>query len=107
MRLIDADTVADAVCDAIFDETSIELRRYELEKIENAVKSIPTAMQLWTSVKDALPTADGIYFTVYKFLNWNDCISTREFRNGKWVEEVGHEEVRFWMPIAALPEDNA
>lgn len=106
MRLIDADAVADAVCDAIFDETSIELHQYEWKKIENAVKNIPTAMQLWTSVKDALPAADGIYFAVYKFLDWNDCVSTREFRGGKWVEEVGREEVRFWMPIPALSEDD-
>lgn len=104
MRLIDADAIADAVCDAIFDETSIELHQYEWKKIENAVESIPTAMQLWTSVKDALPTSDGIYFVVYKFWSLDDCVSTREFRGGEWREEVGREEVRFWMPIPALPE---
>ncbi len=102
MRLIDAD----AVCDAIFNETDIELYQCEWKEIESAVESIPTAMQLWTSVKDALPTADGIYFAIYKFLGLNDCVSTREFRGGKWVEEVGHEEVRFWMPIPALSEDD-
>ena len=41
----------------------------------------------------------------YKFLDLNDCVSTREFRDGKWIEEVGREEVRFWMPIPKLPKE--
>lgn len=98
MRLVDAEDVVDALGNM---GESIDLK-----EAEEWIDTVSTAMQLWTSVKDALPTTDGIYFTVYKFLNWNDCISTREFRGGKWIEEVGHEEVRFWMPIPALPEDD-
>lgn len=100
MRLIDADVV----CDTIADKAGIELYQSEWKSLDDAINSIPTAMQLWTSVKDALPTSDGIYFVVYKFLSLDDCVSTREFRGGKWIEEVGREEVRFWMPIPALLE---
>lgn len=98
MRLVDTEDVIDALGNM---EEPIDLK-----EAEEWIDTVPTAIQLWTSVNDALPTADGIYFAVYKFLNWNDCVSTREFRGGKWVEEVGREEVRFWMPIPALPEDD-
>ena len=98
MRLVDVEDVVDALGNM---GESIDLK-----EAEEWIDTVPTAIQLWTSVKDALPTTDGIYFTVYKFLNLNDCVSTREFRGGKWVEEVGREEVRFWMPIPALSEDD-
>lgn len=62
-------------------------------------------MNEWISVNDSQPKKDGIYFAVYKFLDLNDCVSTREFRDGKWIEEVGREEVRFWMPIPKPPEE--
>lgn len=100
MRLIDADVVYDTIA----DKAGIELCQSEWKSLEDAINSIPTAMQLWTSVKDALPTSDGIYFGVYKFWSLDDCVSTREFRGGEWREEVGREEVKFWMPIPALPE---
>lgn len=102
MRLIDAEVVYDTIA----NKAEIELYQHEWKSLDDAINSIPTAMQLWTSVKNALPTADGTYFAVYKFLDLNDCVSTREFRGGKWIEEVGREEVRFWMPIPALPEDD-
>lgn len=62
-------------------------------------------MNEWISVNDSQPKKDGIYFVVYKFLSLDDCVSTREFRGGEWKEEVGREEVRFWMPIPKLPEE--
>lgn len=96
MRLVDTEDVIDALGNM---GEAIDLR-----KAEEWIDTIPTAMQLWTSVKDALPTSDGIYFVVYKFWSLDDCVSTREFRGGEWREEVGREEVRFWMPIPALPE---
>lgn len=98
MRLVDTEDVIDALGNM--------KEPIDLKEAEEWIDTVPTAIQLWTSVNDALPTADGIYFAVYKFLNLNDCVSTREFRGGKWVEEVGREEVRFWMPIPALPEDD-
>ena len=96
MRLVDTENVIDALGNM---GEAIDLR-----KAEEWIDTVPTAMQLWTSVKDALPTSDGIYFVVYKFWSLDDCVSTREFRGGEWREEVGREEVRFWMPIPALPE---
>lgn len=96
MRLVDTEDVIDALGNM---GEAIDLR-----KAEEWIDTVPTAMQLWTSVKDALPTSDGIYFVVYKFWSLDDCVSTREFRGGEWREEVGREEVRFWMPIPALPE---
>lgn len=75
----------------------------ELDKIETKIKS--ESMNEWISVNDSQPKKDGIYFAVYKFLDLNDCVSTREFRDGKWIEEVGREEVRFWMPIPKLPKE--
>ena len=101
MRLIDAEVVYDTIA----YKAEIELYQHEWKSLDDAINSIPTAMQLWTSVKNALPTADGTYFAVYKFLDLNDCVSTREFRDGKWIEEVGREEVRFWMPIPELPKE--
>nr|DAU93200.1 MAG TPA: Protein of unknown function (DUF551) [Caudoviricetes sp.] len=98
MRLVDTEDVIDALGNM---GEAIDLR-----KAEEWIDTVPTAMQLWTSVKDALPTSDGIYFVVYKFWSLDDCVSTREFRGGEWREEVGREEVRFWMPIPALPEDD-
>ncbi len=96
VRLVDTEDVIDALGNM---GEAIDLR-----KAEEWIDTVPTAMKLWTSVKDALPTSDGIYFVVYKFLSLDDCVSTREFRGGEWREEVGREEVRFWMPIPALPE---
>ena len=98
MRLVDTEDVIDALGNM---GEAIDLR-----KAEEWIDTVPTAMQLWTSVKDALPTSAGIYFVVYKFWSLDDCVSTREFRGGEWREEVGREEVRFWMPIPALPEDD-
>lgn len=98
MRLVDTEDVIDALGNM---GEAIDLR-----KAEEWIDTVPTAMQLWTSVKNALPTSDGIYFVVYKFWSLDDCVSTREFRGGEWREEVGREEVRFWMPIPALPEDD-
>ena len=98
MRLVDTEDVIDALGNM---GEAIDLR-----KAEEWIDTVPTAMQLWTSVKDALPTSDGIYFVVYKFWSLDDCVLTREFRGGEWREEVGREEVRFWMPIPALPEDD-
>lgn len=99
MRLIDAD----AVCDAIFDKTGIELYQSEWKEIEDAIESINTAMQLWTSVKDAQPDADGVYFIAYDFLHCKNLIAMRKFKNGEWL---GNDcPVKFWMPIPALPED--
>lgn len=83
---------------------SVDAWKSELEHLKELPTVNPT--QRWISVKDSQPEKDGTYFAVYKFLDLNDCVSTREFRGGKWIEEVGREEVRFWMPIPALPEDN-
>ncbi len=103
MRLI----YDDDFLDALAGRAERIITPHEWEVLRSTIDSVPTAMQLWTSVKDALPTSDGIYFVVYKVFGLDDCVSTREFRGGKWREEVGCEEVRFWMPIHALPEGNA
>ena len=81
---------------------SVDAWKAELEHLQELPTVNPT--QRWISVKDSQPEKDGIYFVGYKFWSLDDCVSTREFRGGEWREEVGREEVRFWMPIPALPE---
>lgn len=58
----------------------------------------------WTSVKDKQPEEDGIYLAVYDFWNWENLIATREFVNGKWVDN--RKPVKFWMLIPKIPGDN-
>lgn len=58
----------------------------------------------WTSVKDKQPKKDGIYLAVYDFWNWENLIATREFVNGKWIDNK--KPVKFWMLIPKIPGDN-
>lgn len=83
-------------------EQELGMATHYFETISYSENSFPDK---WISVNDSQPKKDGIYFAVYKFLNLNDCVSTREFRDGKWIEEVGREEVRFWMPIPKLQKE--
>jgi hypothetical protein len=99
MRLIDADTVYDAIA----DRAEIELYMSEWKSVEEAIDSVPTAMQLWTSVKDAQPPEDGMYFIAYDFDCWRNCVSSRMFKDGKWAGSE-YYDIKFWMPIPALPE---
>ena len=69
------------------------------EQLENAPSTA------WTSVKDKQPEEDGIYLAVYDFWNFENLIATREFTNGKWVDNGN--PVKFWMPIPEIPGDNA
>lgn len=68
------------------------------EQLENAPSTT------WTSVKDKQPEEDGIYLAVYDFWNWENMIATREFVNGKWVDNKN--QVKFWMLIPKIPGDN-
>ena len=101
MRLIDADDVYDSIA----ERAGIELYPSEWKSVEDAIDSVPTAIQLWTSVKDAQPPEDGIYFVTYDFWHFQNCISTRKFKDGEWPGN--RYPVKFWMPIPTLPEDNA
>lgn len=69
------------------------------EQLENAPSTA------WTSVKDKQPEEDGIYLAVYDFWNFGNLIATREFANGKWVDNGN--PVKFWMLIPEIPGDNA
>lgn len=89
------------------DEVGIRFPAVDAWKVElDHLKELPTVnpSQRWISVNDSQPKKDGIYFAVYKFLDLNDCVSTREFKDGKWTEENNRGKVRLWMPIPALPE---
>ena len=68
------------------------------EQLEN----VPSTA--WISVKDKQPEKDGIYLAVYDFWNWENLIATREFVNGKWVDNKN--PVKFWMLIPKIPGDN-
>ena len=68
------------------------------EMLENAPSTT------WTSVKDKQPEKDGIYLTVYDFWNWENLIATREFVNGKWLDNGN--PVKFWMLIPKISGDN-
>lgn len=59
----------------------------------------------WTNVKDKQPEEDGIYLAVYDFWNWENVVATREFVNGKWLDN--RNPVKFWMLIPKIPGDNA
>ena len=69
------------------------------EQLENAPSTA------WTSVKDKQPEEDGIYLAIYDFWNFGNLIATREFANGKWVDNGN--PVKFWMLIPEIPGDNA
>ena len=68
------------------------------EQLENAPSTA------WTSVKDKQPEEDGIYLAVYDFWNWENLIATREFVNGKWIDNK--KPVKFWMLIPKIPGGN-
>lgn len=70
------------------------------EQLENAPSTT------WTSVKDKQPEEDGIYLTAYDFWCFENCVSAREFRNGRWGEEERRGAVKFWMLIPKIPGDN-
>lgn len=91
------------------DEVGIRFPSLEAWKSElNHLNELPTVTpkQKWISAKDSPPTKDGIYFVAYKFWNWDGCVSTREFKNGKWDDEDKRGVVKYWMPIPALSEDD-
>lgn len=94
----------DDFLDALADRAERIITPHEWEVLWSAIDSVPTAMQLWTSVKNAQPTTDGVYFVAYDFWHWENLIATREFKNGEWLGN--NRPVKFWMPIPALPEDN-
>lgn len=98
MRLVDVEDVVDALGNM---GESIDLK-----EAEEWIDTVPTAMQLWTSVKNKQPDEDGIYLTVYDFWCFENCVSAREFRNGRWGEEERRGAVKFWMPIPEIPKDN-
>lgn len=95
MRLIDAN---DAI-DALGNMESIDLK-----EAEEWIDTVPTAMQLWTSVKKAQPLKDGVYFVVYDFWYWDNCIRTMRFKDGKWLDD--DHPVKFWMPIPEIPKED-
>lgn len=95
MRLIDA---SDAI-DALGNMESIDLK-----EAEEWIDTVPIAMQLWTSVKKAQPLEDGVYFVVYDFWHWDDCVGTRQFKNGKWLDN--DRPTKFWMPIPRIPKED-
>ena len=97
MRLADVEDVVDAL------GNMGEL--IDLKEAEEWIDTVPTAMQLWTSVKDAQPSEDGVYFVVYDFWHRDNCIGTMQFKDGKWLNE--RHPVKFWMPIPEIPGDNA
>jgi hypothetical protein len=82
---------------------SVDAWKAELEHLKELPTITPT--QRWISVKDSQPEKDGIYFAVYKFWHWDDCVSTREFKDGKWTEENNRGKVRLWMPIPKIVND--
>lgn len=83
---------------------SLEAWKSEL----NHLNELPTvtSKQKWISAKDSPPTKDGLYFVAYKFWNWDGCVSTREFKNGKWDKEDKRGVVKYWMLIPKIPGDN-
>lgn len=95
----------DDFLDALADRAERIITPHEWEMLWSTIDSVPTAMQLWTSVKDAQPTTDGVYFVAYDFWHWENLIAMREFKNGEWLDN--NRPVKFWMPIPALPGDNA
>ena len=68
------------------------------EQLENAPSTA------WTNVKDKQPEEDGIYLAVYDFWNWDNCIGTMQFKDGKWLNN--RHPVKFWMLIPEIPGDN-
>lgn len=74
------------------------------DDIEKAPAIKPEAQ--WRDAKTNPPKEDGDYFAVYKFWNWDDCVDTREFKDGKWTEEERRGEVRLWMPIPFIPKED-
>ena len=94
IRLIDAE---DAI-DALGNMESIDLK-----EAEEWIDTVPTAIQLWTSVKNAQPKENGVYLVVYDFWYWDNCVGTRKFKNGEWVDN--DNPVKFWMPIPEIPKE--
>lgn len=96
MRLVDTEDVIDALGNM---EEPIDLK-----EVEEWIDTVPTAMQLWTSVKNAQPSENGVYFVVYDFWYWRNCIKTMQFKDGKWVDD--EYPVKFWMPIPRIPKED-
>lgn len=96
MRLVDTEDVVDAL-----GNMGEEI---DLKEAEEWIDTVPTAMQLWTSVKKAQPLEDGVYFVVYDFWYWDDCVGTRQFKNGKWLDN--DYPTKFWMPIPRIPKED-
>lgn len=92
----------DDFLDALADRAERIITPHEWEVLWSAIDSVPTAMQLWTSVKDAQPPEDGMYFIAYDFDCWRNCVSSRMFKDGKWAGSESYN-IKFWMPIPALP----
>ena len=59
MRLVDTEDVIDALGNM--------KEPIDLKEAEEWIDTVPTAMQLWTSVKNAQPSENGVYFVVYDF----------------------------------------
>ena len=89
MRLVDTEDVIDAL-----GNMGEEI---DLKEAEEWVDTVPTAMQLWTS-------ENGVYFVVYDFWYWRNCIRTMQFKDGKWVDD--EYPVKFWMPIPRIPKED-
>ena len=96
----------DDFLDALADRAERIITPHEWEVLWSAIDSVPTAMQLWTSVKDAQPPEDGMYFIAYDFDCWRNCVSSRMLKDGKWAGSESYD-IKFWMPIPALPGNNA
>lgn len=95
MRLVDTEDVVDALGN---------MESIDLKEAEEWIDTVPIAMQLWTSVKKAQPLEDGVYFVVYDFWYWDDCVGTRQFKNGKWLDN--DHPTKFWMPIPRIPKED-
>jgi hypothetical protein len=66
---------------------------------------IPKGNLFWRDAKKELPPKDGFYIGVYD--SWfENCIATREFKDGRWVDEERRGFIKFWMPIPEIPGDN-
>lgn len=96
MRLVDTEDVIDALGNM---EEPIDLK-----EAEEWIDTVPTAMQLWTSVKNSQPSENGVYFVVYDFWYWQNCIRTMQFKDGKWGDD--EYPVKFWMPIPRIPKED-
>lgn len=75
MRLVDVEDVVDALGNMG--------EHIDLKEAEEWINTVPTAIQLWTSVKNAQPKENGVYLVVYDFWYWDNCIGTMQFKDGK------------------------